>query len=325
MNRTIYMTYKHNVPENVLARWKSINKDYHIELSLDTDCIDFLRTHFNENIVALFKNLKKGMHKADLWRLCKLYIHGGVYADADLVPYIDVSALDSNVTFYSCLSTDPNSVFQAFMVVSKPKSPLLLHYLISFLLNNPSHESYFSRKCFHEEKCRCPTHDMYKCILQNVNHKIEPDKPYAFDEIKIRIHVGPSTSSMKMINLLYFPKDISYTIMGPNRFTFFIQGDTLTIRNKSGTGWTEDLQCYICIKSHEVLLLFPEHGEEGWASSYVSHKGTKILDCRDPIYIQNKGWNARRPLNKKKVFLFVFLLVQFLYLIPLFLSVQEWY
>jgi len=53
------------------------------------------------------------MYKADLWRLCKLYIHGGVYADVDLVPYINIDNLDKDITFYSCISDSNDGIFQA--------------------------------------------------------------------------------------------------------------------------------------------------------------------------------------------------------------------
>ena len=122
LNKTIYMTYKKNVPDKVFNRWKELNPTYNIDFSLDKECINFLKENFNSYIVNLFKSIDKGMYKADLWRLCKLYINGGVYADIDLVPYIDIDTLDKHITFYSCMSTNPNSIFQAFMInFSKPK------------------------------------------------------------------------------------------------------------------------------------------------------------------------------------------------------------
>ena len=119
MNKTIYMTYKKAIPDLVGSRWKTLNKDYEIELSLDDDCIRFLETHFNSYIANLFKQIPIGMYKADLWRLCKLYVHGGVYADVDLIPYLDIDKLDVSASFYTCLSKNPGAVFQAF-IISKP-------------------------------------------------------------------------------------------------------------------------------------------------------------------------------------------------------------
>lgn len=136
VNKTIYMTYNKNIPPIVFDRWKDLNREYSLNLYLDIDCIQFLKINFNDYIANLFNEIKKGMYKADLWRLCILYINGGVYADVDLVPYLNIDKLNKNITFYSCLSVVKNSIFQAFMInFSKPKSPLLLQFLISLLIN----------------------------------------------------------------------------------------------------------------------------------------------------------------------------------------------
>ena len=65
MNKTIYMTYKKNIPIKVKNRWIKYNNNYKIELSLDKDCLDFLETNFNNNVSNLFRIIDKGMYKAD--------------------------------------------------------------------------------------------------------------------------------------------------------------------------------------------------------------------------------------------------------------------
>tara|TARA_B110000211_G_scaffold158151_1_gene179016 strand:+ start:7527 stop:7868 length:342 start_codon:yes stop_codon:yes gene_type:complete len=92
MNKTIYMTYKKNIPYKVKNRWIEYNDSYNIDFSLDKDCLDFLKNNFN--IYNLFNNINIGAFKADLWRLCKLYKNSGVYADVDLVPYLNIDKLD---------------------------------------------------------------------------------------------------------------------------------------------------------------------------------------------------------------------------------------
>ena len=84
MNKTIFMTYKQDIPNKVRERWLEYNSNYNIDLSLDCDCERFLLDNFNNNIYNLFKSIDKGMYKADLWRYCKLYKNTGVYADVDL-------------------------------------------------------------------------------------------------------------------------------------------------------------------------------------------------------------------------------------------------
>jgi hypothetical protein len=283
MNKTIYMTYYKKVPDIVFKRWKELNPNYNIDFSLDSDCISFLRRYFNDNVANLFINIKSGMYKADLWRLCKLYIYGGVYADVDLVPYIYLNELNKDITFYSCLSYNKKTVFQAFMMVKKPRSPLLLYFIISFLQN------YLTT---------FPTTDMYNCLLYTFNKsRIVSEKIYSTDHIKIPIHVGKSSISNKTINLLYFPNDISYNLEPINEtkimFQFTIKNNQLYVHSDKHTGWDIDLYCNIVIPSKEKIFLFTEKNDtllKIHSEYYVAYENIKLLQSRDPVYEANKGW-----------------------------------
>ena len=288
MNKTIYMTYKKDIPDIVFNRWKNLNSDYNIDFSLDEDCISFLKTHFNDYIVNLFQTIPRGLNKADLWRICKLYIHGGVYADVDLVPYINIETLDKDVTFYSCLAMDQMTVFQAFMVnFSKPKNPLLLHFLLSFLLNNP----YTNQND--------TTLDMLNCIQYNLNGiQILPETKYEINAVKIPVQIGSSETNTKTIDLHYFPSDIEHTfVLSENHyndnFYFNIENNILTVtRVDEPTGWEHHHLVNICIQSKEKIFLFRENiGQNNdWITSFVSHNNNKILDSRDLDYYRNNGW-----------------------------------
>ena len=284
MNKTIYMTYKTNLPDKVPSRWKKLNPNYNIDFSLDADCIDFLRNNFNDYIVNMFQSIKRGMYKADLWRLCKLYIHGGVYADIDLVPHIDIDTLDKDVTFYSCLSAVPRTIFQAFMVnFSKPKNPLILHFLLSFLLNKPyTYEN-------------GPTYDMYNCLKYNLNGlDINPETKYHINEVKINVIIGSSNTNIKRINIFYFPKQVKYSIRlvnnpHPDYFYFKLINNFLYVKRvDKNIGWGYSHSVDICIKSDESFYLFQEKLQG--SNYYVSNKSCKILDSRDVDYNRDIGW-----------------------------------
>jgi hypothetical protein len=288
MNKTIYMTYKKKVPDFVFSRWKSLNEDYAIEFSLDEDCVSFLEKHFNKVIADLFKKIPIGMFKADLWRLCKLYINGGIYADVDLIPHININSLDKDITFYSCMSKDQSSVFQAFMVCfSKPRNPLILHFLMSFLINKPYN--------YHNG----PTYDMYNCIKYNLNGiHIHPEKKYEIGEIKIPIPIGSSKENTKTIDLSYFPDNIECTVkLNPSpygdTFLFEIKNNTLIVRRTdTKDGWGHNHSCNICIQSDEKIFLFKENSgpNNDWVTSYITLNNKKILDSRDLNYYKNGGW-----------------------------------
>ena len=60
---------------------KRQNPEFTHYLYDDKMCRDFIREHFHEDILWAFDKLKPGAYKADLWRYCVLYIHGGIYLD----------------------------------------------------------------------------------------------------------------------------------------------------------------------------------------------------------------------------------------------------
>ena len=206
--KTIYFTYKKTPPQIVFDRWEKLNPDYQLYFSLDKDCIDFLQKHFGNSIVELFKNIKEGMYKADLWRLCKLYILGGIYADIDLIPYISINDIikksNNNTTFYSTLGWGSGQIFQA-MIITTPKNPLLLSFLHSFIL-----------KKLYLKVQNGPTVDMFNCMKYNlfkadIIKTIKPFINYNLNEILIYINIGPSLTHTKIIDLYNFDNNYNYS------------------------------------------------------------------------------------------------------------------
>ena len=47
----------------------------------NNDCINFIKAHFSDDVVDAYNRLLPGAYKADLWRYCVMYVHGGVYLD----------------------------------------------------------------------------------------------------------------------------------------------------------------------------------------------------------------------------------------------------
>ena len=289
MNKTIYMTYKTTPPYYVFKRWKILNPEYNIEFSLDNPCYDFIKKHFNTYIAILFIQIREGMYKADLWRLCKLYINSGVYSDIDIVPYLNLNTLDKDITFYSCLATDTSAVFQAFIAnFSKPKNPLLLLFLISFLVNEP----YKIKHCSYG-----PCIDMMNVLKYNLNtQSISADKIYDVEQVKLKINIGNSELNIKSINLFYFPHDIVYDIKLNEKtdklFDFNIRENILKVtRVDKNEGWEENLSCDICISSKERIYLFKENYglDNNLSSAFVTYNNIKVFDSHDINYVIHKN------------------------------------
>jgi hypothetical protein len=206
-----------------------------------------------------------------------------VYADVDLVPYISLETLN-RVDFSTCISVNPNYIFQAFMVCNNKKNPLFLHFILSFLMNNPYNIG------------NGPCKDMYDCLTYNIKDKIlKPDIIYNICDIRINIHIGPSVSNVKKIDLHWFPSDIIYSLEMINQsisnecFELKIESNILIVKRiDKNASCNTDYSFDIKIKSPQTITLFEEKYGSSWIDAFVIHKGTKILDSRDIEYSQKK-------------------------------------
>ena len=84
----IYLTWSTKelpikMQENV-DRMRIVNPEFNVQFFDDNDCRKFIQNNFPEDILTAFDTLKPGAYKADLWRLCILYINGGIYVDIKL-------------------------------------------------------------------------------------------------------------------------------------------------------------------------------------------------------------------------------------------------
>ena len=88
----------------------------------DRACKNFIKQHFGPNIVKAYNKLIPGAYKADLWRLCILYIHGGIYGDLTqtFVKEYDVNKDNPDIILVRDRgSTSGAGVYNAFMAAKK--------------------------------------------------------------------------------------------------------------------------------------------------------------------------------------------------------------
>jgi len=69
----------------IVDQWKTKNPSFEYVLYDDTNCYEFLQKNFDARVLRAYKRIGPGAFKADLWRYCYLFIHGGVYVDIDTV------------------------------------------------------------------------------------------------------------------------------------------------------------------------------------------------------------------------------------------------
>ena len=147
--QTLYQTtgkkvLSHDMAE-VRSQWEMLNPDWTCELFDDEACDAFIESHFSREVFTAYQELLPGAYRADFWRCCVLYIHGGVYADINKVPLAPLSELLTPETeFTSVLDlTRPNGIpgiYNAF-IAAKPKHPFLAQ-AISLMVKNIQQKYY---------------------------------------------------------------------------------------------------------------------------------------------------------------------------------------
>lgn len=99
-----------NLPKFMRINFEKIikeNPEFEIVLFDNNDCINFLKNYFDQEVVKTYENIIPEAYKCDLWRLCVLYIHGGIYCDIKYEPI-------NNFKFVSLINNE-------YFVLDRPK------------------------------------------------------------------------------------------------------------------------------------------------------------------------------------------------------------
>lgn len=134
---------KHNFPRNVFSTFETyeiqmkkynsvifnrmMNPGYHHYFYNDDDRRNMIRDNFDSNVLRAYDDLVPGAYRADLWRLCCLYLYGGIYIDDKLVPLVNFDSLLNKYYNEECLLVEDfygfehYGVYNAF-IISKPNN-----------------------------------------------------------------------------------------------------------------------------------------------------------------------------------------------------------
>lgn len=136
-DKVIYITNKiiDDKLKNVANQWKQLNPEYTIELYDDIRCLDFLQNHYSQKYCDIFHYIKDGPIKSDFFRVCLLHIHGGVYADADILPIAPLNTyVDEDIDLMTCISYNYNKTKTKTTFCYNP------HFIVSKKYSNELYE-----------------------------------------------------------------------------------------------------------------------------------------------------------------------------------------
>jgi mannosyltransferase OCH1-like enzyme len=98
---------------------KAQNPRFNHHLFDDNDCREFIKTHFKPDVLEAYDTLIPGAYKADLWRLCVLFINGGIYVDIKFCCVNGFKLIELTETEHFAKDRPPNSIYNSLMACKK--------------------------------------------------------------------------------------------------------------------------------------------------------------------------------------------------------------
>jgi hypothetical protein len=132
--KLLHQTYhsKHSIPVKINANFAKYASKFERRVYDDSDIADFLDLYYEPQVLARFNSLKVGPHKADLFRYCVLYIHGGIYMDIKTELVKDLEGLFPDDTVSTVIANDGNTIFQG-IIACPPRQPIFLALIAGIL------------------------------------------------------------------------------------------------------------------------------------------------------------------------------------------------
>jgi mannosyltransferase OCH1-like enzyme len=136
----IYQTWHtKDLPPKLLEAANSIitnNPAFTYHLYDITDCSEFIKNNFNNDVFETYQRLIPYSYKSDLWKYCILYINGGVYLDMGFNNITSVNFVEftDQEYFVKDLEEHGGGIYNGFIIV-KPMNEILLHCILKIVEN----------------------------------------------------------------------------------------------------------------------------------------------------------------------------------------------
>ena len=116
------------------------NPQFNHHLFDDNDCREFIKTNFKPDVLGAYDTLIPGAYKADLWRLCVLFINGGIYLDIRFCCINGFNLIELTEKEHFVKDRPPNSIFNSLMVCKKGN--IFLYKSIMHIVTNVENRYY---------------------------------------------------------------------------------------------------------------------------------------------------------------------------------------
>ena len=157
-----------------MVKWQKLNPGYKYMYFTSLDCVNFISKYFPDRVVKTYDKLLPGAYKADLWRCCVLYIHGGVYIDSRVIPLVSLdNIIDSDDKFIIPTERIPCWLWNGF-ICSTPNNRVL-KYIIDYICD-AVHTGYYGTNTLDITGPSCVGKMMNKYLFKPENSIFIPGK-----------------------------------------------------------------------------------------------------------------------------------------------------
>jgi mannosyltransferase OCH1-like enzyme len=133
--KLIWQTAKsipHPQSHEYIKTWIDKNPEYEWLFMDDARCDQFIQDHFNQEFYNMYLSLPYGVMRADVWRVCVVYVYGGVYVDTDCECIVPIDQWINNCSLVVAEEV-PNGDLANFAFAAKPNHPALLSVINRFM------------------------------------------------------------------------------------------------------------------------------------------------------------------------------------------------
>jgi mannosyltransferase OCH1-like enzyme len=139
--KIIHQSYTNSVNAHLfstISTWKEMNINYDYIYWNDDDCYTFIKDNFDNSVLEAYNMLYAGAYKSDIFRLCVLYIYGGIWTDISSLCEVSLDNIIYNENLIIVKDTDDvqtryGNLYQAF-IITEPTNKLIQH-ILQFTVN----------------------------------------------------------------------------------------------------------------------------------------------------------------------------------------------
>jgi hypothetical protein len=153
--KVIYLTCQEatDIPESVIASLRKLNPGYDVQTFGDLECLQYLEEYWFPEHIRFFHSIPDGPIRADFWRACIMYTHGGCYIDADarMTRAIETFVLEEAdvCTSGSHMTSDSHRQLNPMLIVARPRTRLMARCVGHMLATAKQAYSYWRSSITH--------------------------------------------------------------------------------------------------------------------------------------------------------------------------------